>query len=246
MPELEKYMLSRLSKMHSDLKECMVKHDYHSIFVKLLNFCTLELSAFYFDIRKDSLYCDHSDSLKRKSAVTCLHFIFEFLAKWFSPILSFTTEEAWEIRPYNNNKSIHLQTFKEDDYIFYDEKLEKKWSDIKEIRKTVTSALEIKRNEKLIGSSLQAQVVFFLESKILSKVENIDLSELSIVSNSEIKKIEEKSLPSISFDDSRIYVDIKIASGVKCQRCWSVKEEVASNSLQLCKRCDDVWKSVSN
>ena len=245
MPELERYMFSRLSKMHSELKNCMLVHDYHSIYVKLLNFCTLELSAFYFDIRKDSLYCDPQDSLKRKSAVTCLHFIFEFLAKWFSPILSFTTEEAWELRLYNNNKSIHLQTFNEDDYAYYDEKLEKKWIDIREIRKAVTSALEIKRNEKLIGSSLQAQVVIFLESEILNNVKNIDLSELSIVSNFKIKEMDEKNSSALSFDDPRVFVDVEIAPGLKCQRCWTVKEEVRNNSLQMCDRCDNVWKSVS-
>jgi len=245
MPELERYMFSRLSKMHSELKNCMLVHDYHSIYVKLLNFCTLELSAFYFDIRKDSLYCDPQGSLKRKSAVTCLHFIFEFLAKWFSPILSFTTEEAWELRLYNNNKSIHLQTFNEDDYAYYDEKLEKKWIDIREIRKAVTSALEIKRNEKLIGSSLQAQVVIFLESEILNNVKNIDLSELSIVSNFKIKEMDEKNSSALSFDDPRVFVDVEIAPGLKCQRCWTVKEEVRNNSLQMCDRCDNVWKSVS-
>ena len=245
MPELERYMFSRLSKMHSELKNCMLVHDYHSIYVKLLNFCTLELSAFYFDIRKDSLYCDPQGSLKRKSAVTCLHFIFEFLAKWFSPILSFTTEEAWELRLYNNNKSIHLQTFNEDDYAYYDEKLEKKWIDIREIRKAVTSALEIKRNEKLIGSSLQAQVVIFLESEILNNVKNIDLSELSIVSDFKIKEMDEKNSSALSFDDPRVFVDVEIAPGLKCQRCWTVKEEVRNNSLQMCDRCDNVWKSVS-
>ena len=246
MPELEQFMLSRLSKMHIELKKNMQEHDYHSIYVKLLNFCTLELSAFYFDIRKDSLYCDHIDNIKRKSAVTCLHFIFEFLAKWFSPILSFTTEEAWGIRSYNNNTSIHLQTFNEDDYVYYDEKLESKWNDIKEIRKTVTSALEIKRNEKIIGSSLQAQVTIYLDKNILRNIENIDLSELCIVSSSQVKNVEDKTTTSITFEDARVHVDTHVALGAKCERCWTIKEEAEKNQLSLCNRCDDVWNSINH
>ena len=94
MPELERYLLTRISSLNEKLKELVSKHDYHAIYTALLNFCTLELSAFYFDIRKDSLYCDDIKSIKRRSTSTCLHIIFEFLTKWLSPIVSFTCEEA--------------------------------------------------------------------------------------------------------------------------------------------------------
>ena len=244
LPELERYMFSRLSKIHSELKSSMEEHDYHTIYVKLLNFCTLELSAFYFDIRKDSLYCDQITDLKRKSTVTCLHYIFEFLAKWFSPILSFTTEEAWGSRLYNNNESIHLQAFNDSDYSDINLELETKWSFIKEIRKSVTSALEIKRNEKIIGSSLQAKVQLFLNEKTIKFLEGIDLSELCIVSETEIKSLNFKSSSALSFDNKEIFVNIETASGSKCQRCWSIKKEVTDNNNSLCGRCDKAWKSA--
>ena len=244
MPELEKLMMSRISTMHNKLKNFIEKHDYHSIYVQLLNFCTIELSAFYFDIRKDSFYCDSLNDLKRNSSLTCLHFIFEFLSKWFSPILSFTSEEAWKSRTYNNSESIHLQSLNDNDYIYHDAKLEEKWSEIKEIRKTVTAALELKRNEKIIGSSLQAKVIMYLAPNLISNIKNIDMSEICIVSKTDINKLENKNNSSISFDNDQIYVDVQCAEGAKCVRCWCIKEEVSKNELQLCNRCDDVWNKV--
>ncbi len=139
-----------------------------------------------------------------------------------------------------------MQTFNEDDYVYYDEKLESKWNDIKEIRKTVTSALEIKRNEKIIGSSLQAQVTIYLDKNILSNIENIDLSELCIVSSSQVKNVEDKTATAITFEDSRVHVDTHVALGTKCERCWTIKEEAEKNKLSLCDRCDDVWNSINH
>ena len=243
MPDLEKYILNKISQMNSELKSLVQKHDYHGIFVKLLNFCTLDLSAFYFDIRKDSLYCDGKDSLKRRSVSTCLHIIFDFLSKWFSPIISFTSEEAWQSRHQDNSTSILSQIITEKDFTYSYSNLEKSFDELKRVRKSVTAALEIKRNEKLIGSSLQAKAIIYIPSEIKQILSTLDLAEMCIVSGVEIKDITEKTPSSMNFEEEDIFVDISLAEGEKCQRCWTILPEVKDNQDHLCSRCDNVWKS---
>ena len=243
MPDLEKYILNKVSQMNAELKSLVQKHDYHGIFVKLLNFCTLDLSAFYFDIRKDSLYCDGKDSLKRRSVSTCLHILFDFLSKWFSPIISFTSEEAWQSRHQDNSTSILSQTITEKDFTYSYSNLEKSFDELKRVRKSVTAALEIKRNEKLIGSSLQAKAIIYIPSEIKQILSTLDLAEMCIVSCIEIKDIAEKTPSSMNFEEEDIFVDISLAEGDKCQRCWTILPEVKDNQDHLCSRCDNVWKS---
>ena len=243
MPDLEKYILNKVSQMNIELKSLVQKHDYHGIFVKLLNFCTLDLSAFYFDIRKDSLYCDGKDSPKRRSVSTCLHILFDFLSKWFSPIISFTSEEAWQSRHQDNSTSILSQTITEKDFTYSYSNLEKSFDELKRVRKSVTAALEIKRNEKLIGSSLQAKAIIYIPSEIKKILSTLDLAEMCIVSGVEIKDIAEKTPSSMNFEEEDIFVDISLAEGDKCQRCWTILPEVKDNQDHLCSRCDNVWKS---
>ena len=243
MPDLEKYILNKVSQMNTELKSLVQKHDYHGIFVKLLNFCTLDLSAFYFDIRKDSLYCDGKDSLKRRSVATCLHILFDFLSKWFSPIISFTSEEAWQSRHQDNSTSILSQIITEKDFTYSYSNLEKSFDELKRVRKSVTAALEIKRNEKLIGSSLQAKAIIYIPSEIKQILSTLDLAEMCIVSGVEIKDIAEKTPSSMNFEEEDIFVDISLAEGDKCQRCWTILPEVKDNQDHLCSRCDNVWKS---
>ena len=243
MPDLEKYILNKVSQMNTELKSLVQKHDYHGIFVKLLNFCTLDLSAFYFDIRKDSLYCDGKDSLKRRSVSTCLHILFDFLSKWFSPIISFTSEEAWQSRHKDNSTSILSQIITEKDFTYSYSNLEKSFDELKRVRKSVTAALEIKRNEKLIGSSLQAKAIIYIPSEIKQILSTLDLAEMCIVSGVEIKDIAEKTPSSMNFEEEDIFVDISLAEGDKCQRCWTILPEVKDNQDHLCSRCDNVWKS---
>ena len=146
----------------------------------------------YFDIRKDSLYCDDIKSLKRRSTSTCLHVIFEFLTKWLSPIVSFTCEEAWNSRNYGDKQSILLQNIKEEEFTYKDTSLLGVFDELKRVRKSVTSALELKRNEKLIGSSLQAKVILFLAQNSIKTIEDLDLAEMCIVSNVEFQDITNK------------------------------------------------------
>ncbi len=246
MPNLEQYILTKISILNKELKTLVTKHDYHSIYTKLLNFCTLDLSAFYFDIRKDSLYCDSINDIRRKSASSCLHYIFEFLIKWLSPIISFTAEEAWQTRHYSNSQSILRQVIKDTDFNYQNQNIEKSFNELKRVRKTITAALEIKRNEKLIGSSLQASVNLFIKDTTREILKDINLAEMCIVSNVEIHDIKNKTKNCLTFDDDDIFVEILLAQGEKCQRCWTILPEVKSNKNNLCQRCDDVWKSLQN
>ncbi len=242
MPDLEKYMLGKVSSLNTELKQLVGNHDYHGIYVKLLNFCTIDLSAFYFDIRKDSLYCDSITSNKRKSVSTTLHILFEFLTKWLSPVISFTTEEAWLSRKYNNKNSILTETIKNNDFV-YENALQDNFNELKRVRKSVTASLELKRNEKVIGSSLQANVKLYLSAKTQEILKDINLAEMCIVSNVEVEDISNKTKESLNFDEEDIYVEISLAKGDKCDRCWTVLPEVKDDPNNLCKRCNDVWQT---
>ena len=243
MPNLEKYLLGSISKLNKELKSLVNDHDYHEIYVKLLNFCTLDLSAFYFDIRKDTLYCDSITSNKRKSVATCLHIVFEFLTKWLSPVISFTAEEAWLSRNYNNTESILMQTIKDKDFNFSDDHLNETFIELKRVRRCITAALELKRNEKVIGSSLQANIKLYISMQSQDLLKDINLAEMCIVSNVEVHDISTKINSTTQFEEEDIYVEVLSADGKKCDRCWTVLPEVEDNPNNLCKRCDDVWNT---
>lgn len=199
--------------MNAELKALVNKHDYHGIYVKLLNFCTLDLSAFYFDIRKDALYCDSKDSARRKSCIVVLNIILESLIKWFAPILSFTTEEIFTLIS-KDKKSIHLEEFMEFPKSFENEQLNKKWIELKKIRDICNISIEAKRATKEIGSSLEANILINLNDKMIDSFKDIDFSELCITSSA----IVEKS------SSSEITVITNKAEGEKCTVCWKINK----------------------
>ena len=151
----------------------------------MLNFCTVDLSAFYFDIRKDNLYCDPIDSKKRKSTILLLNIILNALLKWFAPILSFTTEEIFKLI-FKDKKSIHLEKFLEFPERFNNENLNQKWLELIKIRNVCNISIEEKRASKEIGSSLEAKLVINLDKKLSEITKNIDFSELCITSSAEV------------------------------------------------------------
>ena len=236
MPELEKYILHRLWEVDKIIKKCILDFDFHLMFKTLLNFCSNDLSAFYFDIRKDCIYCDTFNNNKRQSARTVLNILFENLVRWFAPSLAFTCEEAWSARGYKN--SIHLEDFLEINDDYKNNELEKKWNLIKDVRKVITGALEIKRAEKFIGSSLQAHANIFVTKDQYNKLEKIDLAEICIISSftllSNEKKSEFFSLETIK----DISVEINIAEGEKCERCWKMSKIISEE--KLCSRCKEI------
>ena len=206
------------------------------MFTTLLNFCSNELSSFYFDIRKDTIYCDKKYSMKRRSARTLLDILFNVLIRWLAPSLVFTCEEAWKAR--GNKSSIHLEEFFEIDSKFENVQIFQKWKTIKDIRKVITGALEKKREDKIIGSSLEASINIYVSSKIFSKLQNIDFAEIAITSSASIIESSDFTLGFSTDEVDSVSVDIKKSSGSKCNRCWKILEEVTSSN-DICHRCKD-------
>ncbi len=221
LPELERFMLNKIYLLNQKFEACFQKYDFHNLYKELLNFCTVDLSAFYFDIRKDTLYCDPINSEKRKSCVMILNILLKSLLRWFAPILSFTTEEIYQLIS-KNNKSIHLEKFLKFPEKFKDENLEVKWSELIKIRDVCNISIEEKRASKEIGSSLEAELNIKLNEKYKDTITNIDLSELCIVSKTHVY-----------FDDaSDILVETNKALGDKCPVCWKISVEPCERHSQ--------------
>ena len=213
LPELEQFMLHKLYILDSNFKKYFNSYDFHNLYKELLNFCTVDLSAFYFDIRKDTLYCDRVNSNKRQSTLLLLNIILNSLLKWFAPILSFTTEEIYRLL-FKDNKSIHLEKFLDFPNNFKNEKLNQKWEELIKIRNICNISIEEKRAIKEIGSSLEADLNIQLDKKLESITKNTDFSELCITSKAEISYKE-------NFESS---VQTIKAKGTKCTLCWKINE----------------------
>jgi len=229
-PELERFILHQTFLLNKKFELYFKEYNFHKLYKELVNFCSLELSAFYFDIRKDTLYCDNISSKKRKACIDLLGLILDVLLKWFAPILSFTTEEIYQIINPSKNSSIHLQSFPKIPLNWKNDKLFEKWKKFKIIRKVVNAAIETKRASKDIGSSLEADVKIYLNDDYLKIVKDFDLSENFITSRAEAKKItNDKNLFQLE-EVKEVKVLVKKAEGYKCPRCWKIFPHP-------CKRC---------
>ena len=217
LPELEQFMLHKIYSLNENFKNYFNNYDFHNLYKELLNFCTVDLSAFYFDIRKDTLYCDSKDTKKRKSTIILLNIILNSLLKWFAPILSFTTEEIYRLI-LNDNKSIHLTKFIEFPKSFNNENLNQKWLELIKIRNVCNISIEEKRASKEIGSSLEASLKINLDKKLNDISKDVDFSELCITSSAEVFYLEK----------SEIKVQTTKAEGSKCQVCWKVTKSACS------------------
>jgi len=241
MPELERFILHRLAGLDTLRKECIENYSFQKFFTALHNFCAVELSAFYFDIRKDCLYCDRPDSLKRRSARTVLDHLFTCLVTWLAPYLAFTAEEAWIARNGTEN-SVHLQTFPILPENWRNDALASKWEKIRSVRRVVTGALEIERAEKRIGSSLQAHPrVFIADAGLAEAAAGCDMAEVCITSGATLEK---GGAPQGAFtvpEVPGVAVVPGLAAGQKCERCWNVLPDVGRNAKHPahCARCAD-------
>jgi isoleucyl-tRNA synthetase len=217
LPELEQFMLHKIYSLNENFKNYFNNYDFHNLYKELLNFCTVDLSAFYFDIRKDSLYCDSKDSKKRKSTIILLNVILNSLLKWFAPILSFTTEEIYKLI-MDDNKSIHLTKFLDYPKNFKNENLNQKWLELIKIRNVCNISIEEKRASKEIGSSLEASLKINLDKKLNEISKDVDFSELCITSSAEVSYLV----------NSETKVQTSKAEGSKCQVCWKINKEACS------------------
>jgi isoleucyl-tRNA synthetase len=214
LPELEQFMLHKIYILNKNFKNYFNNYDFHNLYKELLNFCTVDLSAFYFDIRKDTLYCDPINSKKRQSTIVLLNIILNSLLRLFAPILSFTTEEIYKLL-FKNDKSIHLEKFFEFPENFKNDILNQKWQELIKIRNICNISIEEKRASKEIGSSLEAELKINLDNNFKNITQNIDFSELCITSKAEI----------IFEEKSETIVNTIKAKGAKCPVCWKISEE---------------------
>jgi len=242
MPELERWVLHRLAELDLVVRQSVEAYDFHAMFTALHNFCAVDLSAFYFDVRKDSLYCDRPDAVVRRATRTVLDRVFDCLARWLAPMLCFTAEEAWLSRHGDGaTTSVHLQLFPAVPASWLNPDLAAKWDKIRELRRVVTGAIELERAQKRIGSSLQAEAEIVADSAYLDALAGIDLAEICITSSGTLR---EGAVPDGAFtlpDVAGVGVRIVPAQGEKCQRCWRVLKEVGTipDYPELCLRCAD-------
>jgi isoleucyl-tRNA synthetase len=231
MPELERFILHRLSELDEDVRKNYAEFDYKRVFAALNTFMTSDLSAFYFDIRKDALYCDPISSVTRKACLTVLDRVFASLVTWIAPILAFTAEEVWLSRYPSSDGSVHLQTYPEVPRAWRDAALAEKWRRIRLVRRVVTGALEVERVAKRIGASLEAAPTVYVSDPALREaLKGIDLAEVSITSDA---KLAEGEGPAEAFrlDEVRgVAVVSARAEGRKCARSWKISPLVGSES----------------
>jgi isoleucyl-tRNA synthetase len=226
MPELERLMLHRLAELDPLIRGAYADFDYKRIFAALNAFMTADLSAFYFDIRKDALYCDPYSSLTRKACLTVLDQLFRCTITWLAPMLCFTAEEAWLARDPAAH-SVHLETFPEIPASWRDDALADKWRKLRNLRRVVTGALELERAAKRIGSSLEAAPLIHVgDSDLFAAAVDADLAELCITSAATL--VEGEGPPdAFRLDDVRgVAVEPRLAQGRKCARSWKISEAV--------------------
>jgi len=228
--ELERLMLHRLTELDQEVRAAYATYDYRKVVALLSHFLNSELSAFYFDIRKDALYCEPFGSAKRRAALTVIDEIFNALVAWLAPILSFTAEEAWLARDPSREGSVHLEAFPQIDPAWRNDELAHKWELVRDVRRVVTGALELERAAKRIGSSLEASPEVYVANKdMLRALEGVDLAEVSITSSA---KLIAKAPPENAFtlpDVQGVGVVPKLAQGRKCARSWRILPDVGAD-----------------
>jgi isoleucyl-tRNA synthetase len=239
MPELERWVLHRLWELDKQIREACDGYDFHGLFNELHNFCAVELSAFYFDIRKDALYCDAPSSARRRACRTVLDTLYDCLVKWLAPFICFTAEEAWLARHPGDDVSVHLEQFPTIPASWRDDALAAKWSKVRDLRRVITGALEIARADKKIGASLQASPRVFAPAEFLALTRDLPMDDICITSNIAISEgappAEAYTLP----DVPGVGVIVDLAGGEKCLRCWKVLPDVGKHKHSgVCERCD--------
>ncbi|MBR0708751.1 isoleucine--tRNA ligase [Bradyrhizobium liaoningense] len=230
MPELERLMLHELAKRAAVIRSAYAVFDYKTVVATLSAFLNSELSAFYFDIRKDTLYCDPPSSPARRAALTTIDLLCESVLKWLAPILSFTAEEAWRMYRPQAEPSVHLTVFPDAMDAFLDDRLAAKWEIIRDVRRVVTGALELERAAKNIGSSLEASpVIYVADRNVLMTLFDTDLAEVCITSNYEVR---EGEAPASAFRLDAVpgvAVVVEKAVGTKCARSWKISPTVGED-----------------
>ncbi len=231
MPELERYILHKLAELGQGVAEAYKVYDYKRACALLTNFMNVELSSFYFDIRKDALYCDPLSSVKRCSTRTVMHELFHCLTTWWAPVLVFTMEEVWLQRYAGDGSSVHLMQFAKAPAEWRDEALSEKWATIRKVRSVVTGALEIARANKTIGSSLEAAPAVYIEKDdaAVAAVRSVDFAEICIVSDIKVEAVPAPYGAFYPLETAGIAVFSHKAEGAKCARSWKISRDIGQD-----------------
>ncbi|MCK4862295.1 MAG: isoleucine--tRNA ligase, partial [Rhodobacteraceae bacterium] len=240
MPELERWVLHRLSELDDVVRDGYASYDFQGVFQKLFQFCTVDLSSFYFDVRKDVLYCD-GNSIERRAARTVLDILFHRLTTWLAPMLTFTMEDVWLQRFPGAESSVHMLDFPETPAAWRDDELAAKWDVVRQVRRVVTGAIEIERTAKVIGASLEAApTVHIRDADMLAIVKSVDFADVCITSGVSLSS---DPLPDRAFrlpEVADVGVEFEKAEGEKCLRCWKVLPDVGKHEHEgVCGRCDE-------
>ncbi|MBK1664478.1 isoleucine--tRNA ligase [Rhodospirillum rubrum] len=249
MPELERWVLHRLSEIDVKVRGCCDAFSFHEMFQELHGFCAVDLSAFYLDIRKDALYCDDAGSLRRRACRTVIDRVFDCLVKWLAPFVCFTAEEAWLTRFPSEDDSVHFQSFPTVPGDWRDDALAERWTKVRRLRRVITGALEVARANKTIGASLQAAPVVHAPAELLNACAGLDMAEISITSDITLTDSADQPIPEGAYtldEVAGVGVVVALAEGEKCQRCWEILPDVGTHAHEgLCGRCDEVVSSLT-
>ncbi len=240
MPELEQWVLHRLAELDDVVRKGYKSYDFQGVFQAVLTFATVDLSSFYFDIRKDVLYCD-GDTARRQAARTVLDILFHRLTTWLAPVLVFTMEEVWLERFPGDDSSVHLIDMPDTPDVWLNSELAAKWARVRAARRAVTAALEVQRTDKVIGASLEAApVVHIDDADMLAALKSVVFEDLCITSaislTADPAPAEAFHLPEVP----GVGVVFEKAEGEKCQRCWKILPDVGAHShAGVCGRCEE-------
>ena len=229
---IDSFILNKISELDENFEKYLETNDFHKIYVELLNFCTVDLSSFYFDIRKDALYCDDLDSTRRSNCVSVLKVSLYFLMKWLNPILAFTIEEVFQTLKTNENnnasefeESIFLIDFKKIDYREKIDFSSERWDILRTLKDEINLIFEEMRNKKIIKSGLETEIDILTSEKMNLIFKDINLSDFLVCSKVNInRKLEDNNFKKLlNIDDAKVLV--QKASGNKCEHCWKISEE---------------------
>ncbi len=238
MPELERLMLHKLAVLDDVVRKGYAAFDFQGVFRAIFEFATLDLSSFYFDIRKDALYCD-GDTPRRLAALTVLDHLYARLTTWLAPILPFTMEEVW-LQRNGEETSVHLVDFPQTPDNWRDDALAARSETVRAVRRVVTGALEEQRTAKVIGSSLEAAPTVYLSPELAAVITNREtFADLCITSQITVVEGEAPEGAFMLEDVANVGVVFGKADGEKCARCWKVLPDVGTHSHEaVCARCD--------
>ncbi|MEM5542842.1 isoleucine--tRNA ligase [Sulfitobacter sp. AS92] len=245
MPELERWVLHRVAELDKVVRDGFARFDFQGVFQAVFTFATVDLSAFYFDIRKDALYCD-GDTLRRRAARSVLDILFHRLTTWLAPVLVFTMEEVWLERFPGDESSVHLIDMPETPEAWLNPELAAKWAKVRAARRVVTAALEVQRTEKVIGASLEAAPVVHVDDAAQREaLESVSFEDVAITSDITVTG---DAAPAEAFrmpETQGVAVVFEKAEGAKCERCWKVLPDVGTHEHPgVCGRCDEAVREA--